>query len=387
MRSKLLFLLTTVLILALATAAFAQPGPPPPPELTGDVILEGLNGPQGVHVDADGNLWVIDSGIGGEDTVEIIDPITYEVVEAPFGNSSQLIRVTPGGEPEVIANLPAAIGGQDFLGGGRIVDLDGEIYITHGIWHLNLGEEVTIPYFSQVVRIGMDGEPTTVADLWAHELAENPDETTNFETHPYGIAAGPDGLLYVADAAANALLTVDPETGETATVAGFEGLPGIFPSQWREGALITDPVPTGVVVNEDGTALVSYLSGAPFVPGSAKVVQVSPEGEVSDYATGLTMLVDLKRGPDGNLYAVQHGLFTAEGPVFNSGAVIRILEDGTAEVVIDGLPFATSIAFDADGNGYVAINGAAIPEAGAVVYYEGLTEMEGQPLPAMGPQN
>jgi hypothetical protein len=170
-------------------------------------------------------------------------------------------------------------------------------------------------------------------------------------------------------------------------VVGFEGISGVFPSQTRGGELIADPVPTGVVVNEDGSAFVSFLSGAPFVPGSAKVVQVSAEGEVSDYATGLTMLTDLTRGPDGNLYAVSFGMFTQEGPVFNSGAIIRILEDGSSEIVVDGLPFATGIALDADGNGYVTINGIAIPQAGMVVRYDGLTEMEGTPVPQMGSES
>jgi len=89
-------------------------------------------------------------------------------------------------------------------------------------------------------------------------------------------------------------------------------------------------------------------------------------------------------GPDGNLYVVSFGMFTEEGPVFNSGYVARILPDGTPEIVIDGLPFVTAITFDADGNGYVAINGAPIPEAGMVVFYEGLTDMEGSPLPEFG---
>ena len=114
------------------------------------------------------------------------------------------------------------------------------------------------------------------------------------------------------------------------------------------------------------------------------MVQVATDGTVSDYATGLTMLTDLQIAPDGNLYAVSFGMFTEEGPVPNAGSIIRILDDGTPQVVIDGLPFATALAIDENGNGYVAINGIAIPEAGMVVYYEGLTALEGQPMPEMG---
>ncbi len=374
-------LLIITIVLLLVLPALAQDGPPMP-ELDGEIVLAELNGPQGVYVDSEGNLWVIDSGAGGDEEIESINVNTFEVIAATLGETSQIIRLAPGGEPETVATLPSVAVGEDFIGGARLVELDGTVYATVGSWHINLGEEVTVPLHGQVVEL-VDGTPETVADLWAFELANNPDGTDNLEAHPYGIAAGPDGLLYVADAAANALYSVDPESGEITLIAAFEGLPGVFPNQWRQGELITDPVPTGVVVDEDGTAYVSLLSGAPFIPGSASVMQVTPDGEVSVFAPGQTMLTDLTMGPDGNLYAVSFGMFTQEGPVPNSGSVVRILEDGTSEVVVEGLPFATGIAIDADGNGYVTINGIAIPNAGMVVYYEGLTAMEGMPMPEM----
>lgn len=376
---KKLYVLIVILLLALPV--MAQDGPPPPPDLgEGVIVMEALNGPQGVHVDSDGALWVIDSGFGGDETIEFINAQTFEMVEATFGQTARVLRMVPGEEAEEVVMLPSVAAGQDFVGGARLIEVDGDVYATTGAWHFSLGDDVTIDNYTAVISI-IDGEVEMVADLWAHEAANNPDETANIESHPYGIDLGPDGLLYVADAAANALISVDPESGETRTVAAFEGMPGVFPNQWRDGELITDPVPTGVVMADDGTAYVSLLSGAPFIPGSAKVVQVSPDGEVTDYVTGMNMLTDLQRAPDGNLYAVSFGLFTQEGPVPNAGAIIRILEDGTPEVVVDGLPFATGLAFDAEGNGYVTINGIAIPQAGMVVYYEGLTGLQGTPVP------
>lgn len=376
------FLIVMILVAVTALPVIAQG--PPPPELTGDIVLEGLNGPQGLFVADDGTLWVIDSGFGGEETVQATNPNTFEVQEATLGQTSQIIRMAPGGEPEVVAMLPSVAVGEDALGGARLVVMDGQIYATVGGWHVNAGEEVTLPHQAEVVIVGEDGAISTVANLWAHELAENPDGTGNIESHPFGIIAGPDGLLYVADAAANALVAVDPATGETSTIAVFEGLPGVFPNPWRNNELVTDPVPTAVVMDGEGRTFVSLLSGAPFIPGSASVVEVGADGTVSIFAPGQTMLTDLKLGPDGNLYAVSFGMFTEEGPVFNSGSVVRILPDGTSEVVIEGLPFATAIALDAEGNGYVAINGVAIPQAGMVVYYEGLTGMEGHAPEMMG---
>jgi sugar lactone lactonase YvrE len=350
-------------------------------ELQADLVVQGLNGPQGLHVDADGTLWVIDSGTGGDEDVEYYNVHVLEPAPATLGTTARILRLAPGGEPEVVATLPSLAvvhdQGQDFIGGGRVVTLDDAVYATVGAWHISLGESVTLPLQAQVVRIEADG-PETVADLWAHELAHNPDGTDNRESHPYGIAAGPDGMLYVADAAANALIRVDPASGETATVAGFEGLPGVFPSPWRGGEAITDPVPTAVVFDASGAAYVSFLSGAPFFPGSAKIVRVTADGHVSDFATGLTMLTDLALGPDGNFYALQFAVFTEQGPAPNSGAIYRVSPDGMAALLVEGLPFATAIALDGQGTGYVAINGIAIPDAGAVLAFEGLTEMAGQ---------
>jgi sugar lactone lactonase YvrE len=163
-----------------------------------------------------------------------------------------------------------------------------------------------------------------------------------------------------------------------------------------DNAMLAQAVPTAVAFADDGTLYVSHLSGAPFVPGSAKVVKVntkdvvktSAAGEVSDFATGLTMLTDLKAAPDGNLYATQFAVFTQQGPQPNSGAVIRIRPDGSAETVIAGLPFVTAIAFSAAGEGFVAINGVGAPGSGQVVRYDDLLERTGSPLAQMGgPQN
>ena len=100
-------------------------------------------------------------------------------------------------------------------------------------------------------------------------------------------------------------------------------------------------------------------------------MRVGLDGEVTDYSTGLTMLTDLRTGPDGNLYAVSIGVFSEAGPEPNSGAVLRIGE-GTSDVVVEGLSFPTSVAFDEDGNAYVTINGLGAPGAGEVRKFTGV---------------
>jgi hypothetical protein len=122
---------------------------------------------------------------------------------------------------------------------------------------------------------------------------------------------------------------------------------------------------------------VSLLSGFPFVPGSAKVLKVSAGGQVTDYATGLTMITDLRNGPDGNLYAVSFGQFGEQGPVPGSGAILRIKAGDASETVIGGLTFPTSIDFTAEGDAYVTTPGVGAPGSGAVIMFEGLTSMTG----------
>jgi len=335
----------------------------------GTVVAEGFNGPQGVLVAPDGSVWVIEGGVGGDTAIEMVDPASGQVVEAMMGDTARVVEVTPDGEQNVVAVLPSVHVGEDFVGGARLALLDGKLYATSGEWLGTLGDEA-LPLMGVVAEIA-DGEATTVGDVWETERTTNPDGV-QVHSHPYDLAVGPDGSLWVADAGANSLFTVDPESGAVEFVATFDAMPGVFPNPNRGGEMLTDPVPTGVAFDADGNAYVSLLSGAPFIPGSAKVVKVDAAGEVSDYATGLTMLTDLTAGPDGNLYAVQFAVFTDQGPTLNSGALVKVAEGEGSTPVVEGLSFPTSVDFNEAGDAYVTINGVGAPGSGAVVMYAGV---------------
>lgn len=347
-----------------------------PTTMEDHVMAEGFNGPQGILVDPEGAVWVIDSGLGGEDDFDFIAP-GQGIVTGKFGESARVVQIAADGTQTDVAQLPSIAAGQDIVGGARLALLEGTLYATVGQWYGGLGERPAT--MAAVVEVGT-GSITEIANTWEIENEQNPDPNI-VDTHPYGLVAGPDGLLWVTDAGANDLLKFDPATGEAELVAVFEGLPGPLPNPARGDAMEVDPVPTGIAFDADGSAYVSLLTGFPFVPGSAKVVAVDADGNVSDYATGLTTLTDLRTGPDGQMYAVQFGIFGEQGPTPNSGAIVRIGEGDTSEVVVDGLSFPTSIDFDSDGNGYVTINGVGAPGSGAVMMLPGLTEREGSPLP------
>jgi DNA-binding beta-propeller fold protein YncE len=343
----------------------------------GTTVATGLNGPMGVLVASDGRVWVIDSGMGGDTEVAGVDTATGEPITAKLGDSAQVVQIAPDGTQTAVANLPSIVQGMEATGGARLALLNDTLYATSGFWIEVAGPDAA-PNMAIVAKIE-GSKVTEVANLWKLESEQNPGGFIK-ESHPYGLAAGPDGNLWVAEAGANELLKINPASGQVELVAVFEGVPSPLPNEARGGAMESDPVPTGITFGQDGSAYVSFLPGFPFLPGSAKVVKVTADGQVSDYATGLTMLTDLRTGPDGNMYAVQVGQFTEQGPVPNSGAIIRVKAGDASEVVVSGLSFPTSIDFNAAGDAYVTINGAGAPGTGEVVKFAGLTSLAGTPL-------
>ncbi|OLT23784.1 hypothetical protein BJF81_09305 [Ornithinimicrobium sp. CNJ-824] len=163
---------------------------------------------------------------------------------------------------------------------------------------------------SHVYRIGPRGDVTRVSDdLFAHEAMHNPDggatygftdldagcaeelaalESENpglpmlfgysgiIESHGYQTSVR-QGDVYVADAAANAVLRVDGRTGAISTVAVIPSTPvtvdaGIhamiegmaemdLPDCLVDQRFTPEPVPTDVEVGEDGMLYVSTLQG------------------------------------------------------------------------------------------------------------------------------
>ncbi|MCB0197838.1 MAG: ScyD/ScyE family protein [Anaerolineae bacterium] len=369
MKTKFVVAVAVLLFMVAGSVVQAQGG--------GETVATGLNAPMGVLVAPDGTVWVIDSGMGGDEEIPFISPETGQEITAQFGESARIVQIAADGTQSDVATLPSVLAGMESIGGARLAMVDGTLYATAGQMLGELGTDA-MENSAAVLKIE-DGQVSEVASTWVIERDQNPDGTV-VDSHPYGLTAAPDGSLWVTDAGANDLLKVDPTSGDITLVTAFDAVPSPLPSPTRDNALLTDPVPTGVVVDDSGTAYVALLPGFPFVPGSSKVVQVSSGGEVSDYATGLTMLTDLRMGPDGNMYAVQVGQFTDQGPVPNMGRIIRIKEGDASEVVVDGLSFPTSIDFNDNGDAYVTINGVGAPGSGEVVMFANVTDMEGTPV-------
>lgn len=340
------------------------------------VVASGLNGPIGVLVEEDGTIWVADSGTGGTNRFMGSYPGYDEPVTFPYGTTARVVRIDPDGRQSDVVMLPSIVIPEGPQGAGRMVLMDGVLHVTSAGWGGEMAEalEDRIPHAAAVVRVE-DGTATEYVNTWDFEERENPDPA-RLETNPFDLTVGPDGALWLTDAAGNTLLRVDPETDDLELVAVFDVWEGPIPNAGRGGAMEVEPVPTAVAFDGDDNVYVSLLGGFPFIPGSSKVVQVSPDGEVTDYATGLTMIADLVTGPDGSLYAVSFGEFGEEGPTPGRGAVLRIGPGTTSQVLVSGLSFPASVAFTSDGDAYVTVNALGEPGSGEVLKFERLTAME-----------
>ena len=159
-----------------------------------------------------------------------------------------------------------------------------------------------------------EGEVSTIANLWDYEAEANPDGDQHYgfrklsdacksklpknaglrpykgivESHPYGLADNPLGGWYVADAAANAILSVSAE-GDVSTVAVLPpqktlvtkaaaeatGLPGCVAGK----TMASSRCPPTSRSTRPAQLVVSLLPGGPEDPSlgaRGKVVRINP---------------------------------------------------------------------------------------------------------------
>jgi hypothetical protein len=129
-----------------------------------------------------------------------------------------------------------------------------------------------------------------VVDIPDYQPEPRPDAPQNVRTsNPFGLE--PDGscALWLVDASRNLIWKVDICTNTLSTLASFP--PTVNPTP--VGPPRIDAVPTSART-WNGDLLVSFLSGAPFLPGLAQVRQLKPStGEHAPFFSGLRMVVDV----------------------------------------------------------------------------------------------
>lgn len=296
------------------------------------IIADSLRAPVGVGIDAQGRAWVVESGYGFNDGA----------VSLVQGNGD----IWP-----VVVGLPSLFDtvNQEGVGPWHTLELPGNRLA------------ITVGATGQVLIFDLTGftpgisAPQTLAEAVATlNIAEFVLGQGIPESDPYSMALDEFSNLYVADAAANAIIKVTP-AGQMSVFATFPATPNPLPF----GPPMVDAVPTRIISKPGGGFYVCQLTGFPFLDGSAQIFLVDATGAVSTYAWGLTTLTDMALdAATGDLYVLQFGHFELDPnlpPGFAPGSarVTRIKPNGTQEVVLENFDLSAGLALDAQGNLYI----------------------------------
>ena len=107
------------------------------------------------------------------------------------------------------------------------------------------------------------------------------------ESNPYNLTIGPERDLFIADAAANAIIRRN-KSGQLSVFATIPDIENPTPV----GPPMINSVPTGIAFNGQ-KFFVSSLIGFPFPEGKARIYQVDLQGKTTVYQDGFTSLVDV----------------------------------------------------------------------------------------------
>jgi hypothetical protein len=326
------------------------------------IFVTGFNNPRGLKFGPDGYLYVAEAGLGGtRSTIGQCPQVPTPPGPYFGGRTARILQVAPNGQPTtVVDHLPSAGtgngGNNNAEGAADIAFIGDELYV---LIAGGGGSHGNPDFPAGVIRVNRhNGTWKLVADLSAF-FAAHPVE------HPNPGDFEPDGTLfsmvavhhklYAIEPNQGRLLEIDPENGKIRQLVDFSASQGHI-------------VPTAVVF--DGVFRVGNLSTFPVVPGSAKILDVTKRGRITDEITGFTAITGLALDRDDHLYALE--LSTLPGrPAPGTGKLV-VLKDDQIEEILTGLTLpAGNMAFGPDGGLYLSnISAVPTPGAGQIVRVE-----------------
>lgn len=364
-----LFVLLLVVALSASTAAASYVAQPDPqvasaqnqtaatPSSNVSVYATGLNNPRGLKFGPDGALYVAEGGTGGTDSTEgqceqVIPPV------GPYTGSDDGARISKisadGTRTTVAENLPSSQTspalGNEISGVGDVAFIGNTLYAvlagagcSHGV--------ADVP--NALIRVNNDKTWTQVADLGAFQIAnpvKNP-QPGDFE---------PEGTWYSLLATGGTLYAIEPNHGELDKVTPDGNISRVIDISDSQGHV----VPTAMALGSDGNFYVGNLTLFPVEEGAAKIFKITPTGQISVFAEGLTAVLGVAFDDQGQLYALET---SGPGPsqeapiVPGTGRVVRVTAPDKLETIASGLTFPSAMTFGPDGKLYVSNFGFGSP--------------------------
>jgi hypothetical protein len=296
MHKRLTFLLSLLLIGTTSCEEFydvVEEVKPRPPQMS--VFATGLMAPLGLESDTKGQLWITEAGTG-------------------LTNDGQLSFITSQGTVlPVVTGFPSSVSPE-----GGVFGLNHLVLQGNTLWMLH-GVEGKLYKFD--ISSFQPGDAPVSADELQYEdigsFVKNhvfPEDTD--ETDIFNLTIGPEGDLFIVDAAANAIIRRKATTG---ALSVFATIPPIANPDGEPAEV--EAVPTGIVF--DGQRfLVCSFTGYPFPAQAATIYQVDLHGTSSVYQTGLASLADIELGTDNYPVVIEYGTWTGETFASNSGRMV-----------------------------------------------------------------
>ncbi len=295
-----------------------------------------LKAPIDVTADADGNLWITESGTGFNDgQVVRLNTADQSLDTIISGLPSYFDFMSEELQGPLSARMMAD--GRIFVNQGAGIDTASASIIEFHIDDYNTNGTLSVSDYRSIVK---EGE-WVLANGYA-------------ESNPYSFVFDENGNYIIADAAANAIVKYDVSTQSFSVIADMPSFQNPLPF----GPPFIEPVPTKILTHPDGGWLVSTLTGFPFVDGVSKVYHVHTDGSMSIYAEGLTLVTDMEFDPNDDQLIVQQ--FAKFGEVdssltfiFGSAQAIKIDTEGNLDTLLSGYGPSPGMTIAADGSLYM----------------------------------
>ncbi len=330
------------------------------------VFATGLVNPRGLKFGPDGKLYVAEGGFPVEPTTGAppgLGGLCSAGAGGPgeyFGSTtgSRISRIDANGHVETFVDgLPSSEAGGLASGVADVALIGNTLYAvlagagcSHGVPGIPNG----------VIRVNPDRSWTIVANLSAFQQAHpvaNPTDpiTGDFE---------PDGTWYSIIAVRGDLYAVEPNHGELDKITTSGHVSRIADISASQGHV----VPT--VLSDHGVFYVSNLG--PFdsdAINAQSVYKITPSGQIKIVATGLSKVLGITFDSRARMYILESSYSTSDPfPEPATARLIRILPDGTQEVLLDGssgvLSVPTGMTFGPDGALYISNLGFGAPPIG-----------------------
>lgn len=322
---------------------------------TVEIYATGFNNPRGLKFGPDGMLYVAEGGAGGtSSTVGLCEQVVPPL--GPYSGAPRGGRITrvdsAGNKTTVTDRFPTsettADTGNLTSGPADMAWIGNTMYVLTAGSGCSHGVRNTV---NGVYRLSANGNPVLVADLSSFQKAH---PTAHIEPDDFE----PDGTWWSMNAVGQALYAVEPNHGELDKITTTGAISRVADISASQGHI----VPTASAYRL-GAFYVGNLNVFPIVPGSSKILRITPTGSVTTAATGFTTVLGLTFDRLGRMYVLENTT-TAGGPAPGAGDIVRVT-GAKREVLVTGLSLPTGMTFGPDGALYVSNLGFGLPPNGS----------------------